>query len=115
MLAAIFPGATVTPACSPAPPGIWFRADETCPAFDVAGAKQMLTDAGWVAGADGNVAKAGKTMDLLLCTTSGNPTRLTELQKVQGYLQAIGVKSHIKTGDAGAVVFAAQISTSVST
>ena len=106
MIAAIFPGSNATPACSPAPPGIWFRAEETCPAFDVAGAKQMLTDAGWVAGADGNVAKAGKTMDLQLCTTSGNPTRLTELQKVQGYLQAIGVKSHIKTGDAGSVVFA---------
>jgi len=57
-------------------------------------------------GADGNRQYNGKDVDLELVTTSGNPTRLTELQKVQGYLQAVGIKSHIVTADAGSVVFA---------
>ena len=48
----------------------------------------------------------GKPVDLQLCTTAGNPTRLTELQKLQGYLQAVGIKSHIDTGDADSEVFA---------
>jgi peptide/nickel transport system substrate-binding protein len=106
LISAVFPGANLTPACSVAPPGLWYRVDETCPAFDVQGAKDLLTKAGWVAGSDGYVAKNGKTMDLEMCTTAGNPTRLTELQKMQSYLQAIGVKSHIVTADAGSVVFA---------
>lgn len=106
LLSAVFPGANLTPACSVAPPGLWYRAEETCPAFDVTGAKALLTKAGWVAGSDGIVAKNGKSMDLELVTTAGNPTRLLELQKVQSYLQAIGVKSHIVTADAGSVVFA---------
>jgi peptide/nickel transport system substrate-binding protein len=106
IISADFPGQTLTPACSPAPPGLWYRKDETCPAYDPAGAKAGLQKAGWVAGSDGMVAKDGKTMDLELCTTSGNPTRLTELQQLQGFLRAVGIKSHIKTADATSVVFA---------
>ena len=106
MISAVFPGAQLAPACSVAPPGLWYRVNETCPAFDVNGAKALLAKAGWVPDASGIVAKNGKEMNLELCTTAGNPTRLTELQKMQGYLQAIGVKSYIKTGDAGSVVFA---------
>jgi peptide/nickel transport system substrate-binding protein len=106
LIAAAFPGQNLTPACSPSPPGQWYHKDEQCPAFSVDQAKADLDAAGMTAGADGNRTYNGKAVDLELCTTSGNPTRLTELQKVQGYLQAVGIKSHIQTGDAGSVVFA---------
>ena len=105
LIAAIFPGANVPPACSPTPPGIWYGKVETCPAFDVAGANTLL-DPIMAVGSDGNRQLNGKDVNLELCTTAGNPTRLTELQKVQSYLQAIHIKSYIKTGDAGSVVFA---------
>lgn len=106
LIAAAFPGQNLTPACSPSPPGQWYHKDETCPAFSVDQAKSDLDAAGMTVGSDGNRALNGKTVDLELVTTSGNPTRLTELQKVQGYLQAVGIKSHIVTADAGSVVFA---------
>jgi peptide/nickel transport system substrate-binding protein len=106
MVAAIFPGQQTTAACSPAPPGQWFRSEETCPAYDVEGAKAALDAAGMKVGASGNREYNGKEVNLELCTTAGNPTRLTELQKLQGYLQAVNIKSYIKTADAGAVVFA---------
>ncbi len=105
LIAAIFPGANVPPACSPTPPGLWYNKPETCPAFDVAGANTLL-DPIMPVGADGNRALAGKTLNLELCTTAGNPTRLTELQKLEADLQAIHIKSTIKTADAGSVVFA---------
>jgi peptide/nickel transport system substrate-binding protein len=106
MIAAAFPGQNLVAACSPSPPGQWYRKDETCPAFNVDQSKADLEAAGMKAGADGMRSYNGKAVDLELCTTAGNPTRLTELQKLQGYLQAVGIKSHIKTADAGSVVFA---------
>jgi ABC-type transport system substrate-binding protein len=106
MIAAIFPGQQTTAACSPAPPGQWFRTDETCPAFDAEGAKTALDAANMKVGASGNREYSGKEVDLELCTTAGNPTRLTELQKLQANLQAVNIKSHIKTADATSVVFA---------
>jgi peptide/nickel transport system substrate-binding protein len=105
LIAAVFPGANVPPACSPTPPSLWYAKAETCPAFDVAGANTLL-DPIMPVGSDGNRQLNGKDVNLELCTTAGNPTRLTELQKVQGYLTAIHIKSYVKTGDAGSVVFA---------
>ncbi|MGH2512798.1 MAG: ABC transporter substrate-binding protein [Candidatus Limnocylindrales bacterium] len=106
LIAAIFPGANVQPGCSPTPPGIWYAKTETCPAFDVAGANTLL-DPIMPVGSDGNrQMTAGKDVNLELCTTAGNPTRLTELQKTQTYLAAIHIKSYVKTADAGSVVFA---------
>lgn len=106
LLAAVFPGQTMQAACSPSPPGQWFRIETECPAFDVAGAKSALDAAGMKVGASGNREFNGKEVNLELCTTAGNPTRLTELQKLQGYLQAVNIKSYIKTADATSVVFA---------
>lgn len=103
LIAAAFPGQNLTPACSPSPPGQWYHKDETCPAFSVDQAKTDLTAAGYDLT---NSTYKGKAVDLELVTTAGNPTRLTELQKVQGYLQAVGIKSHIVTADAASVVFA---------
>jgi peptide/nickel transport system substrate-binding protein len=112
---AVFPGTNLSPACSLTPPGIWYAKTEDCPSYDPEGAKQLLQQAGWVPGPDGYVAQNGKGMNLELCTTSGNPVRLTELQKLQGYLKAVGIKSYIKTADASSVVFAAWASTTAST
>lgn len=103
---AVFPGSGVTPACSNVPPALWYHTDVTCPTYDPTAAKALLDAAKLPVGSDGNRTYNGKTIDLLLCTTAGNSTRLTELQKLQGYLQAIGIKSHIETADATAVVFA---------
>jgi peptide/nickel transport system substrate-binding protein len=102
----VFPGAGVLAACSAVPPGLWYQAQVTCPTYNPTDAKSLLDAAGLTVGSNGLRAYKGKTVDLLLCTTSGNPTRLTELQKLQGYLQAIGLKSHIQTVDATSVLFA---------
>jgi len=50
--------------------------------------------------------KDGQVMRLTLCTTAGNPTRLTTLGKINTYLLAVGIPSDIQTADAGSVVFA---------
>lgn len=115
LIAAVFPGANVPPACSPTPPGLWYAKTETCPAFDVAGANALL-DPIMPVGSDGNrQLTAGKDVNLELCTTTGNPTRLTELQKLQSYLTAIHIKSTLKTVDAGSALFAGWTGTKATT
>ncbi|MFI5262106.1 MAG: ABC transporter substrate-binding protein [Candidatus Limnocylindrales bacterium] len=115
MISVLFPGQSIQPACSPAPPGLWYGVVETCPAYDPTAAQAALTAAGLTLGASGNFQYQGKDLDLQLCTTSGNPTRLTELQKLQGYLAAVHVKSHIKTVDATSVLFATWAKTTPTT
>ena len=110
-----FPGANVTIACSPTPPGVWYAKQEVCPPYDPAAAKAALLKAGYSLDSAGFMAKGGKEMNLELCTTSGNPTRLTELQIVESDLKAIGVKSYIKTADAASVVFAGWTGTTPTT
>jgi peptide/nickel transport system substrate-binding protein len=114
LIAAIFPGATVPPACSPTVPTEWYAKVETCPAYDVAGANSAL-DPIMPVGSDGNRQLNGKDVNIEMCTTSGNPTRLTELQKVQGDLTAVHIKSYIKTADAGSVYFAGWTDTTATT
>jgi len=115
MIDVLFPGAGVSPACSPAPPGTWWRTETECPAYDVAGANALLDQAGWTVNPDSglrekDVDKDSKTpadvLNLRLCTTSGNPTRLTELSRLSGDLGAVGITSDVQTGDAASVVFA---------
>lgn len=104
----LFPGAGVAPACSIAPPGTPWRDDSvTCAPFDVAGANAKL-DTNWPVNADTGLRtnKAGDTIQLQLCTTAGNPTRLTELSKLNQYLSAINIPSNVSTADASSVVFA---------
>jgi len=109
---AVFPGSGLTPACSNVPPNLWYATSVTCPSYNVADANSLLDAAGLTKGSDGMRTYNGKTIDLLLCTTAGNATRLTELQKLQGDLQAVGIKSHIETADATSVVFASWSDTS---
>jgi peptide/nickel transport system substrate-binding protein len=113
----LFPGMGVQPACSVAPPGTPWRAEGiTCAAYDPAGAKAKLDAAGWVVDdATGLRTKDGNTIHLQLCTTAGNPTRLTELSKLNQYLSAIGIPSDVSTADATSVVFAGWANTTDNT
>jgi peptide/nickel transport system substrate-binding protein len=114
MLDVLFPGQGVTPACSVAPPGTPWRDDTVqCAAYDPAGASKMLDDAGWTVNPDTGLREKDVNGDgtpeqlrLKLCTTAGNPTRLTELGKINQYLSAVGIPSDIQTADAASVVFA---------
>ncbi len=98
----LFPGAGVSPACSIAPPGTPWRDDSvTCAPFDVDGANAKL-DTNWPVNADTGLRtnKDGDTIRLQLCTTAGNPTRLTELSKLNQYLTAVSIPSDVSTADA---------------
>jgi peptide/nickel transport system substrate-binding protein len=101
----LFPGHPYTPACSNAPPSTWwYDASITCTPFDVVEADRLLTEAGWTGNPRTNAD--GQVMRLTLCTTAGNPTRLTTLGKINQYLLAVGIPTDIHTADAGSVVFA---------
>jgi len=114
MLDVLFPGQGVTPACSVSAPGQpWYDSSITCAAYDPAGAMTMLDNAGWPVNPDTGLREKDVNGDgtpeqlrLKLCTTAGNPTRLTELGKVNQYLSAVGIPSDIATADAASVVFA---------
>ena len=120
MIKVIFPGTELEPACSQAPPGTWWRIDVECPPYDPAGAMAVLDAAGWTVNPDTGVRE--KTIDgqvvplrFHMCTSAGNPTRLTELGKVNQYLTAIGIPSDIETADASAVFFASWADTTPET
>jgi ABC-type transport system substrate-binding protein len=110
MIDVLFPGAGVKPACSIAPPGTAWRDESvTCAAYDPTAAAAKLDAAGWTVNEDTGLRTNadGDTLGRLqLCTTAGNPTRLTELGRLSQDLLAIGIPSDISTADASAVVFA---------
>ncbi len=105
----LFPGAGVEPACSTSPPGSWWRTDTpiTCPEYDPEMAMALLDEAGWTVNPDsGRREKDGNELRLQMCTSSGNPTRLTTLGRVAQDLAAVGINSDIQTEDAASVYFA---------
>jgi peptide/nickel transport system substrate-binding protein len=103
LYAALFPGYPLpaTPACSPAPPGTYWRDDTvTCQPFDVAAANALLDEAGWVdSNGDGTRDKDGREAVLTACTLAGRPVRQLTLEKVAGYYEAIGVKVNVQLSD----------------
>jgi peptide/nickel transport system substrate-binding protein len=106
----LFPGYPVPdpPACSPAPPGTYWR-DETleCAQYDAEAAAAALEAAGWTdSNNDGTIDKDGREAVLEACTSSGNPTRQLTLEKVSGYLAEVGIKINITLADAASVYFA---------
>ena len=115
LISSLFPGLPIQPACSPVPPGLWYGVAETCPAFDARGAQAALAAAGLTFGPSGNVQYRGKDIDLEMCTTTSNLGRLTALQKVQRYLAAVHVKSHLKTVSGHDVLFASWAATTPTT
>jgi peptide/nickel transport system substrate-binding protein len=103
LFSALFPGAPVpdVAACSPAPPGTYWRDESiTCQPFDVAAANTLLDEAGWKdTNGDGTRDKDGEEAVLDACTLAGRPVRQLTLEKVAGYYQAIGVKVNVKLSD----------------
>jgi peptide/nickel transport system substrate-binding protein len=103
LYSALFPGYPLpdAPACSPAPPGTYWRDPSiTCPPFDVAAANKLLDDAGWKdSNGDGTRDKDGKEAVLTACTLAGRPVRQLTLEKVASYYQAINVKVNVKLSD----------------
>jgi peptide/nickel transport system substrate-binding protein len=110
LYATLFPGYPVPEqgACSPAPPGTYWRdPDVTCPAYDPAAAVAALEAAGWVdSNGDGTVDKDGREAVLQGCTSAGNPTRQLAMEKITSYLGAIGVRMELTLADAASVFFA---------
>ncbi|HEU0236565.1 MAG TPA: ABC transporter substrate-binding protein [Candidatus Limnocylindrales bacterium] len=110
LYATLFPGYPVPdpPACSPAPPGTYWRdAELECPPFDADAAAAALEAAGWTdSNGDGTIDKDGREAVLEACTSAGNPTRQLTLEKVSGYLADVGITINITLADAASVYFA---------
>jgi len=73
-------------------PLTWYYKNEggsTAP--DTAAATKLLTDAGWVKGSDGVLAKGAVKLELQYCTTT-RQVRQDTLKLVASQLQAIGIK-----------------------
>ena len=84
-------GGTVQIANTNISPGAWFFADQPPATFDPAKAKQILDDAGWVAGADGIREKAGVKAKIELCTTS-RQVRQDTLALIASWLKDVGIE-----------------------
>jgi peptide/nickel transport system substrate-binding protein len=103
LFAALFPGYPVpeVAACSPAPPGTYWRDESfTCLPYDVAAANAKLDAAGWVdSNGDGTRDKDGVEAVLKACTLAGRPVRQLTLEKIAGYYAQIGVKANVELSD----------------
>ncbi|MFY9738207.1 MAG: peptide ABC transporter substrate-binding protein, partial [Candidatus Cybelea sp.] len=64
--------------------------------FDIANARQLLAQAGWVAGPDGIVTKQGRPLELLLVTDSASATHRSESLLIQAALRRIGIAVEVK-------------------
>jgi peptide/nickel transport system substrate-binding protein len=106
----LFPGYPVPEqgACSPAPPGTYWRdPDLTCPTFDSAAAAAALEAAGWTdSNNDGTIDKDGREAVLEACTSAGNPTRQLAMEKITSYLGDVGITVNLTLADAASVFFA---------
>jgi peptide/nickel transport system substrate-binding protein len=77
----------------PTPPNAWaFNPDIPSFKFDVDASKQLLKDAGWVAGADGILQKDGKPLKFTIVTNAGNKTRESIATIAQDQWKKIGVQ-----------------------
>jgi peptide/nickel transport system substrate-binding protein len=68
-----------------------------CPVFDPAAANKLLSDNGWVKGADGVRTRGGQRLEFEYSTSvSGAMWRLTSEAIIQRNLQALGIKLDIQ-------------------
>ena len=76
-------------------PLTWYYKNEGgSTAADPAAATKLLTDAGWVKGSDGILAKGGVKLELQYCTTT-RQVRQDTLKLVASQLNAIGIKADV--------------------
>lgn len=64
--------------------------------FDQSYARQLLSEAGWKAGADGLLQKGGKLLRFTILTNQGNQQRLMTAQIIQQRLKQVGVDVRIR-------------------
>lgn len=64
--------------------------------YDKVKAQQLLTDAGWVKGADGFLAKEGKKFNLTIATNSGNTERETFITVAADQYKQLGINAVAK-------------------
>jgi peptide/nickel transport system substrate-binding protein len=96
----LFPGAGLTPACAITPPNLWYAQVLECAPYDPEAAAAALDELGWVEDPEqGTRVNGDRVMRFNMCTSSGNPTRLTTLGRISQDLAAIGVASNIQTED----------------
>jgi|GEM_PF-2577977 len=96
----LFPGAGLTPASSVSPPSVWWASDVAAHEYDPEAAGALLDEAGWAFDPDlGARAKDGEILRLRMCTSSGNPLRLTTLGRIAQDWGAIDVGTDIQTED----------------
>ena len=93
------------PTCNviPAPPYYASMANESCKTQDIAGANQLLDEAGWKMGDDGVRAKDGVQLSILY-QTSTNSVRQGTQALVKQMWEQIGVETELRNID-GAVFF----------
>ena len=96
----LFPGAGLTPACAITPPNLWYAQVLECAPYDPEAAGAALDELGWVVDPEqGTRVNGDRVMRFQMCTSSGNPTRLTTLGRISQDLGAIGVATNIQTED----------------
>lgn len=89
------------PTCNvlPAPEIYASTANDACKTQDIEGAKALLEDAGWIAGADGVRVKDGKRLSLLY-QTSTNAVRQDFQALIKQWWSEIGVETELRNIDA---------------
>jgi peptide/nickel transport system substrate-binding protein len=92
-------GAGGAPTCNVVPaPAAWASDNTGCIAQDMAGAKALLDEAGWVPGADGIREKDGKKLHILYQTTV-NPVRQDFQALIKDWWTELGVDVELKAID----------------
>jgi peptide/nickel transport system substrate-binding protein len=76
--------------------------DGTLPEHDLEGAKALLDEAGWTAGAGGTRAKDGKPLTVSLAYISGQTPLGAGMELVSGWWKELGVDVKLKGRDANA-------------
>ena len=73
LISVLFPGQSIEPACSPAPPGLWYGATKSCPAYDPAAAQAALKAAGLTVGPSGDFQYKGRDLISRCAPPRGSP------------------------------------------
>lgn len=102
LLAELTYGPAGKPTCTIAPaPPVYNSGRDECLTQDIAGAKALLDEAGWLPGADGVRAKDGVKLELTFQTTA-NAVRQDVQALVKQWWSEIGVRTDLKVVDGSA-------------
>jgi peptide/nickel transport system substrate-binding protein len=84
------------------PSSVWYNKAVTGYNYDVATAKKMLDDAGWVPGTDGVRVKNGQKFSFIMLNRSGKQDRIAVAQVIQAQFKEIGIDVQFETIEATA-------------